>query len=141
MDISNRNWIIGCREAARLQVVPLLIHNRELGCAGDGFELGLGEDDDLQQLVFVRFVVQELPQELQAEHRDLLALVDDQDGGLFLVDPLAEEAVLDELLGLPVGGASPGASRPQPGHREEIGAVLEEGVQDQWVSTLALNGG
>ena len=66
LDFSSRNriimWVIA--EAERPQVMAKADPVREVGVfADDGLELGLGEDDDLQQLVFVRLVVQELPQD------------------------------------------------------------------------------
>ncbi len=66
-------------------------------------ELFLGEDDNLQQFVFVGFVVEKLTQQFQAEGRNLLTLVDYENRGLLLIDPLAEKVLLDEFLDLPIG--------------------------------------
>ena len=121
-------------QAERFEVVVEVDAVAEVGVAADDpLELLLREDHDLQQLVVVGLVVQELAQQLEAEHRDFLPFVDDQDGRPLLVDALAEQGVLDELLGLPVGGAlrQLSAAEQLGGRGQEIRRVLEQGVQDQ----------
>jgi len=99
----------------------------------DLLEFFLGEDDDLQELVLVRFIVQEFTENLQAEVRQLLPLVDDEDDGLVLVHAFPKEIVLDAFLPLPVAVLKRISLDPQRhGHRlQEFRRAAEGGVQQE----------
>src|SRR4030042_6932520 len=96
-------------------------------------ELVLGEDDDLEQFVFIRFVVEEFPENLQTEFRQFLPLVDDQDDRLAFVHPPFKEVILDALLDLPLAFFLI-TLRQTEGRRdggEEFAGGAEGGVQQE----------
>ena len=62
----------------------------------------MGEDNDLQQFRAVGLVIEQFPQDFQAERRKLLPFVDHQHHELFLLHRLFEQPVFDVLLQLPL---------------------------------------
>ena len=103
-------------------------------------ELVLGEDDDLEQFVFIRFVVEEFAENLQAEFGQFLPLVDDQDDRLAFVHTPFKEVILDALLDLPLAFGCIVRRQQAEGRRdggEEFAGGAEGGVQQE----VRLHGG
>ena len=60
----------------------------------------MGKNDNLHQLAGVGFVVEKFPQDFQAETRQVLTFVDDENNGLVLLDALLKQRLLDFFFDL-----------------------------------------
>src|SRR5581483_1932418 len=77
-----------------------LIELAQLGRAQQRLEIQLADEDDLQQLLFVRFEVREDANLLEHRHRQVLRLVDDEHGARLQRHEAQQEVVerVDQLL-------------------------------------------
>jgi len=77
-----------------LKKIELIDTVSEIGMTfQDLSEFVLSEDDDLEEFVFVCFIVQKLAEDFPTEVGDFLPLVDNQDDGFFFVHPFLEKDI------------------------------------------------
>ena len=93
----------------------------------------LGKDHRLQEFVGVGFKVEQLPQGFQAEARQLLAFVDDQDNDPLLRHALGKQIILERLLDFTFRGVvRHGGDGKEGGEMgEEFAGCVELRVQDE----------
>ena len=106
----------------------------KIGVFPDGFfEFPLGKNDNLKQLVFIGFVIEKLPQDLQDKCRYFLPFIDYKNDCFSLLHAFAEQMLLDILLDLPVGTSGPQLlSRQQLGYgSQKFFSIQEMRIEDE----------
>src|SRR5712691_27850 len=103
-------------------------------------QLWLSHQDELEELVLVRFIVEEATQELQRGRAQTLGFVDQQYDGLVLFHPFLEEILLDHLQGFDNRQRTRFGGNPEELQEgcEELGFCFIDGIEDHMAGNLLL---